>query len=221
MRAQVKQIMTGMTGAIITAFILLLTIAAIRSWSQSYAVTPQQGGKGATGSSGSVGAPGATGAQGNTGNTGPQGVQGTIGNTGPTGSTGATGATGPQGAAGVNAIGAPNTRTVTFATAYQATDITKPAFIQVAISCTATVALGSAQTNTVELRIGSTNSVASGGGTQVDVTSTSLSVSVIISIGWTGQQTLKASLPIGWYFAARQTAGTGCSVQSAADQSVG
>lgn len=185
---------------------------------------------GLTGSSGSNGSNGsaATIAVGTT-STLAAGASATVANSGSSSAAtfnfgipqGAVGATGSQGVAGVNAISAPNARTLAFATAYQATDTTKPAFVQVAISCTATVALGSAQTNTVELRIGSTNSVASGGGTQVDVTSTSLSVSVIISIGWTGQQTLKANLPIGFFFAARQTAGTGCSVSSSSDQSVG
>lgn len=185
---------------------------------------------GLTGSSGSNGSNGsaATIAVGST-STLAAGASATVANSGSSSAAtfnfgipqGLVGATGPQGPSGSNAIGSPNARTVAFATAYQATDPTRPAFVQVAISCTASVALGSAQTNTVELRIGSTNSVATGGGTQVDVASTSLSVSIIISIGWTGQQTLKANLPIGWYFSPRQTAGTGCSVASSSDQSLG
>lgn len=182
---------------------------------------------GLTGSSGSNGSNGsaATIAVGST-STLAAGASATVANSGS--SSAATfnfgipqGAVGATGAAGVNAISAPNARTVAFATAYQATDTTKPAFVQVAISCTASVALGSPQTNTVELRIGPTNSVASGGGSQVDVFSSSLSVSVILTIGWTGQQMLKASLPIGYYFAPRILAGTGCTISAASDQSIG
>lgn len=137
--------------------------------------------------------------------------------TGPKGATGAAGATGP---AGPSAVGAPNVRTVAFATDYQATDTTKPANISVLISCTASVALGSPATNTVELHFGAT-SVAGGGGTTGDVYSSSLSVSIIISIGWTGQAILKSQIPAGYHFAVLRTSGTGCTVTSAFDQSLG
>lgn len=118
-------------------------------------------------------------------------------------------------------MGGLNARTISLATAYQGTDPTKITFVGIAVTCSATIALGSAQTNTIELRIGPTNAVSSGGGAQADVFGSSLSVSVIISIGWTGQQVLKAQLPIGYYFAVNRVAGTGCSVTSAFDQTVG
>lgn len=155
----------------------------------------------------------------------PSGLTGSTGPAGPTGSTGATGAagaTGAQGPAGVNAFSYPNARTFTLGTAYQATDTTRPAVVGVEVTCTATVALGSAQSNTVELRIGSTNSVATGGGTRVDSSGTSLSVSIVVSVGWTGVQTLKGNLPVGGWFAARQVAGSGCSITANSyDQAVG
>lgn len=134
---------------------------------------------------------------------------------------GATGSTGSAGAAGVNAFSAPNTRTVAFATAYQATDNTKPAMVGVEIECVVTVALGSPTANTVELIIGSTNAVAAGTGTKVDTMKSDLSVSILLSLGFTNRQFLQASLPAGYYFAARRTSGTACTVQSAFDQSVG
>lgn len=139
----------------------------------------------------------------------------------PAGATGATGSTGSAGAAGVNAFSAPNTRTVAFATAYQATDNTKPAMVGVEIECVVTVSLGSPTANTVELIIGSTNAVASGTGTKVDTMKSDLSVSILLSLGFTNRQFLQASLPAGYYFAARRTSGTACTVQSAFDQSVG
>lgn len=221
---------------------LFAVAASIMAHPQVYSVTPQQGNKGTTGSTGAAGATGSTGSQGipgSTGATGATGSQGTQGNvgatgaagsngtngtngaTGATGATGSTGATGPQGPSGSNAIGAPNARTIAFATGYQATDPTRPAFVQISVSCTATIALGSPQTNTVELRIGPTNGVATGSGSQVDVFSSSLSVSVILTVGWTGQQMLKASLPTGYYFAPRILAGTGCTISQASDQSLG
>jgi hypothetical protein len=132
-----------------------------------------------------------------------------------------TGATGSQGPAGVNAIGTGNSRSGAFATAYQATDPTKPAYVTVFYSCTLTAALLSPAASTIELRTGSTNSVATGGGIQADTFSNSLSVSIVLSLGWTGSGTLRAFLPTGYYFAARQTAGTACTFVSVLDQSQG
>lgn len=202
-------------GVVVALFVFA---ASMMAHPQSVAVTPSTGARGTTGS---TGATGSTGPQGVQGNVGATGATGTAGSNGATGATGLTGATGPQGPSGSNAIGAPNARTVAFATAYQATDPTRPAFVQISVSCTATIALGSPQTNTVELRIGPTNGVATGSGSQVDVFSSSLSVSVILTVGWTGQQMLKASLPTGYYFAPRILAGTGCTISQASDQSLG
>lgn len=143
------------------------------------------------------------------------------GPTGPNGATGSTGGVGPTGPAGVNAVGAQSARTVAFATAYQASDPTRPAFVQIEYSCTASIALGSPQTNTVELRIGPTNVVATGGGARADVFSSSLSVSVLLTVGWTAQGMLKANLPAGYYFAPRVLTGSGCTILSAADQTIG
>lgn len=170
--------------------------------------------QGATGATGSVGATGSTGAQ------GIQGIQGATGSTGSTGSQGATGATGSTGATGPSIISAPNTRSLSLATAYQATDNTKPAFVTVVLECVVSVGVGSPQANTVEMIIGSTNAVASGTGTLADAFRSDLSVT-LISLGWTGRQSIRANLPVAWYFAVRRTAGTGCTISSAIDQSLG
>lgn len=121
----------------------------------------------------------------------------------------------------MNAFGAPTARTLAFATAYQATTVAKPAMVGIEIECAVTVALGSPTANTVELIIGPTNAVASGTGTKVDTMKSDLSVSILLSLGFTNRQFLQASLPANYYFAARRTSGTACSIQSAFDQAVG
>lgn len=117
------------------------------------------------------------------------------------------------------AIGTPNTRTVAFATAYQATNVAKPAVVSIIIECVTSISIGSAA-NTVELIIGSTNAVASGTGTLADTYRSDLSVT-LISLNFTGRQALQTLIPAGWYFAVRRTVGTGMSVISAFDQAVG
>ncbi len=179
--------------------------------------TGAQGIQGVAGPTGATGPAGSTGAQGSTGSTGSTGAQGPTGATGAQGATGNTGATGP---AGPSLISSPNTRSLSLATAYQATDTTKPAFVTVILECVATVGIGSPAANTVEMIIGSTNAVASGTGTLADAFRSDLSVT-LISLGWTGRQSLRANLPINWYFAIRRTAGTGCSISSSYDQGLG
>lgn len=119
------------------------------------------------------------------------------------------------------AVGAPVARTLAFATAYQATTNTKPAAVSIVVDCTTTISLGSPQANTVELIIGATNAVASGTGTLADTFRSDLSVSILISLGWTGRQSLQCTLPVGYYFAVRRTAGTGMTIVSAFDQALG
>lgn len=187
--------------------------------SQFYAQSPergQQGVIGATGSTGSIGPTGSTGA------TGSQGSAGTAGSQGQTGNTGAQGSTGATGAAGVNAFGAPNTRTLSLATAYQATDNTKPSIVTINLSSTATISLTSGATNTASILIGSTNGVASGTGTVMCQYSNSNTGSLTIGLNLSTISTLTCTLalPVGWYFAVRQTAGT-VTISSAFDQSVG
>lgn len=192
--------------------------------------TIPRGDTGAAGSNGSNGAA-ATIAAGTT-TTGSAGTNASVTNVGssstavfnftiPRGDVGATGNTGATGPVGPSVISSPNTRSLSLATAYQATDTSKPAFVTVVIECTATVTIGSAQANTMELIVGSTNGVASGTGTLADTFRSDLSVSIVISLGWTGRQTLRAQIPAGHFFAVRRTVGTGCSIISAHDQALG
>lgn len=212
---------------------LFAVAATIMAHPQAVSVSPSGGPRGQQGIQGIQGVQGNAGTNAtNPSFTFPTPTQVGVGGTPTLGITGTypnlalqfglvTGATGAAGAAGVNSFGTPNARTVAFGTAYQATDITKPAIVTVLYSCALTAALLSPGSSTLELRYGPTNAVASGGGNMADTYSQSLSVSIVLSLGWNGAGKLWAALPTGWYFAARQTVGTGCSISAAADQAVG
>lgn len=118
------------------------------------------------------------------------------------------------------ALGAPNSRTLSLATAYQATDTTKAAVVSINLTSTATLSLSGGTTNTADILIGPTNSVAGGTGTVIQkyantntgVLTIGLNLSTVSAVGYT------LALPTGWYFAVRQTAGT-VGITSAFDQS--
>lgn len=174
---------------------------------------------------GPQGSVGPQGPKGDTGNTGPQGATGNTGakgDKGDKGETGNTGATGSQGVAGVNAIGSPNVRTLSLATAYRATDITKPAIVTINLSSTAGLTISGGTTNTADIVIGSTNAVATGTGTALGKYSNTLTGTLVIglAVNSVGQTPITIPLPAGWYFAIRQTSGT-VSITTAFDQAVG
>lgn len=122
----------------------------------------------------------------------------------------------------VNAVaaGAPNTRTVALATAYQATDPTAPAVVTVNLSSVSSISLSGAVNNEGEVVIGSTNGVAAGTGTKVGAYKNTMSGTLVIGLNLSNTQgsTVSFVLPAGWYFAVRQTVGTGLTVTSAFDQ---
>jgi hypothetical protein len=130
-------------------------------------------------------------------------------------------AQGAPGAAGsaANIFGAPVTRTLSLATAYQATTPAKPALLTIIMDLAAGISIGTVS-NTVELIIGSTNAVAGGTGTLADSWRNDLTVT-LISITINSRQTLRCNLPANWYFAVRRTVGTGMTVAAAFDQAVG
>lgn len=116
-------------------------------------------------------------------------------------------------------VGAPNAvASPVFATAYQAADPTKPAFINVLVGLAASVNIGSVS-NTAELVIGSTSAVSAGTGFLADTYRTDLSVT-LINISLTARQALKAIIPAGWFWAIRRTVGTDMSIVSAFDQAM-
>lgn len=122
----------------------------------------------------------------------------------------------------VLAVGAPNVRSLALATAYQATDPTKPAIITLNLNSSANISLTGGTVNTADLLMGATAAVASGTGTvsgkYANSNTGTLTIGLNVSTIAGYQGTL--IIPTGWYFAIRQTAGT-ISIVSAFDQSIG
>lgn len=119
-------------------------------------------------------------------------------------------------------VGNPNSRSVSLSTAYQATDITKSAIITLNLISAPSITLGGGTTNIGEVRIGTNNSVSSGGGTAVGAYRSSLTGTLVLGVAITmdSVNTITFALPAGWYFAVRQTTGSGLAVTSAFDQSI-
>jgi len=119
-------------------------------------------------------------------------------------------------------VGTPTARTLSLATAYQATDTSKPAVVTVNLTSTATLSLTGGTTNTAQIVIGSTNGVASGTGTVINQYSNTNTGALTVGLNLSTVSAVPATftLPAGWYFAVRQTSGT-VSITSAFDQSLG
>lgn len=119
-------------------------------------------------------------------------------------------------------VGTPNTLSMSLATAYQATNPAKAAFVTITISSTASLTLSGGQTQTAQIVIGSTSAVASGTGTSIGTTSNSQTGGVVVGVAVNAglSSTTTVAIPAGWYFAVRQTSGT-VSIASAFDQSLG
>lgn len=119
-------------------------------------------------------------------------------------------------------ISSPTSRSLSLATAYQATDNTKPAVVTINVSSTATITLTSGTTNTSAIVIGSTSGVASGTGSAICPYTNSQTGTLVVGANLSTISTSQCTfvLPAGWFFAVRQTAGT-VSISSAFDQSMG
>jgi len=141
---------------------------------------------------------------------------------GPQGSPGANGTNGTNGSPGVNSFGAYNARTLSLATAYQATDNTKPAIVTINLSSTANISLSGGTTNSATVVVGSTTGVASGTGTVACpyTNSNTGALTIGLALATTATTTCTIALRAGDYFAVRQTSGT-VTITSAFDQSVG
>lgn len=123
---------------------------------------------------------------------------------------------------GLLTVSAPTTRTLSLATAYQATDNTKAAIVTVNLNSTASLTLSGGTTVVGEIRIGSANTVASGTGSAIGAYKNSLTgtLAIGLNIQTDSYNSLSFALPTGWYFAIRQTSGSGLVVVSAFDQSI-
>lgn len=119
-------------------------------------------------------------------------------------------------------VSAPTARTLTLATAFQATDNTKPSIVSLNLTSTAALTLTSGQTHTADIVIGATNAVASGTGTVVGRYSNSLTGTLVVGLAINTNSIAPVSfvLPAGWFAAIRQTSGT-VTIVSAYDQSIG
>lgn len=140
----------------------------------------------------------------------------------PRGDVGATGATGPAGPSGAASIGSPNSRSLSVATAYQATDNTKPAFVNINLTSTASLSLSGGTTNTASVFISSSSTVNTTGGSAVCTHGNSNTGALTIGLALSTVSTTPCSfaLPAGWYMAIRTASGT-VTVVSAFDQPIG
>lgn len=120
------------------------------------------------------------------------------------------------------AIGSPNTLSLTLGTAFQATDPTRSAYVTINVNSVANLTLAVGTTNTADILIGATAAVATGTGTVVGRYRNSLTGTLAVALGANTDQTVTYSLtlPLGWFYAVRQTAGT-VTIVSAFDQSRG
>lgn len=141
----------------------------------------------------------------------------------PQGQAGTSGTNGTNGTNGVGiAPGAPAALTVAFATAYQASDNTKAAHINVMLESSYLTTLAGTSADEVEIRIGSTNAVATGGGNQVATWKTSLTgIALTVGLGIIQRSPVAFMLPAGWYFAVRRVSGTTATIQSTLAQPLG
>lgn len=141
---------------------------------------------------------------------------------------GASGAPGSAGSNGTNGISytpqTPVPRTVTAATAYQHTDVTKPYKVVVNARATQTVTVAGTVADRVELRIGPTAVSVAAGGTggfsigvwESGITGIALMVGAAVQDG--GQ--ISGDVPAGWYFSVNRLSGTGATIVSCFTQSL-
>lgn len=186
----------------------------------STGATGPAGAQGPQGVAGPIGPKGDTGLTGPTGATGPAGPTGSTGAAGPTGSTGADGPTGATGPAGTITVGAPSARTLALATAYQCANVSRACFISVTLQAQSAISLTGASNNEGAVTLGSTTAVATGTGSNVAIYKNNLGGGLVVGLNLNSQQanTYAVAVPVGYYFAIRQTAGTGLQVVSAFDQ---
>lgn len=170
-----------------------------------------------------AGPAGPQGPKGDPGVPGTNGTNGTDGAPGATGATGSAGATGATGPAGPSAFGSPSTRTVALATAYQCATPAKPCLVTLTLQAQSAISLAGASNNEGAITLGSTNAVASGTGTNIVSYKNNLGGGLVVGLNLTSLQanSYTVAIPANWYFAVRQTAGTGLTVVSAFDQLVG
>lgn len=124
---------------------------------------------------------------------------------------------------GVYALSVPVVKTFALGTAYRAADTTKAALITITLESTSSLTLTGATNNSATIVIGATNAVAAGTGLTVATYKNILGGSLVVGVNLSSNQanTYTVALPAGYYFAVRQTSGTGLVVTSAFEQVLG
>lgn len=115
-------------------------------------------------------------------------------------------------------VAGPTSRSLSLATAYQCTNTNKPCVLTLSVACPLTLSVLSTQTCAGEVRLGSANTVASGGGT--NIAPIQRQAGGILGLSTNDYETKTINVPTGWYFAVRSTTGSP-SVVSAFDQEMG
>jgi len=139
---------------------------------------------------------------------------------GKDGTNGTNGTNGKDGAPGINNFGAPKPITVALAKSYQASDPTKAAVITITLQAQSSISLSGAANNEGAITVGATNAVATGSGTNIATYKNNLGGSLVVGLNLNSLQanTYTITLPAGWWFAVRQTSGSGLQVVSAFEQ---
>lgn len=117
--------------------------------------------------------------------------------------------------------GAPTSRTLSLATAYQCTTTSNPCTWTITTNCPIT-GFGTSSC-AGEIRIGSNSNIASGasGTVIVPISRSFTGLSALLTFGNSNNDASSITLPAGWYLAVRQPSGSGLTVQSAFDQQIG
>lgn len=142
---------------------------------------------------------------------------------GPSGDKGDTGSAGAVGADGkFTAFSHPVARSVSVSAAYQSTSSGLPSSFFLNLTSTSTISLSGTTNNEGGVWMGPDASVASTGGTKVCDYKNSFGGSLVIGLTLSASQSAQCvvMLPAGWYFAVRQTTGSGMTVSTAFEQGV-
>lgn len=118
-------------------------------------------------------------------------------------------------------VSVPNVVALVLATAFQATDPSRSSIVTINLNSVASITLGGGTVNTADILMGATSAVAAGTGTIIGRYRNTLSGAVIVGVGINSDciSQIQFVMPMGWFYAVRQTAGT-IVIVSAFDQTI-
>lgn len=119
-------------------------------------------------------------------------------------------------------VGAPTSRTLALATAYQCTNTARSCFVVITLQSQSSISLSGTSNNEGAVTVGATNAVSSGTGTNIATYKNNLGGTLVVGLVINSLQanTYTVAVPPGWFFAVRQTAGSGLQIASAFEQSI-